>query len=82
MAIIDSNVNIDHIIIAEKRRKISSLFLNRCQSFVNPECDSDAESLYEEKCSFVGNPDGPFIDCFNKVPGEVSFNPRYNAFQN
>ena len=52
-------------------QKISSFCFNRCQSFVNPECDAEDESLYEQKCSFIGNPDGPFVDCFNKVPGEV-----------
>ena len=44
---------------------------------MNPECDAEDESLYEQKCSFIENPDGPFLDCFNKVPGDVSLNLRY-----
>ena len=38
---------------------------------MNPECDLETETKYEDRCTVISDPEGPFKDCINKVPNEV-----------
>ena len=41
---------------------------------MNPVCDLETETAYEEKCSVLSDTEGPFKDCINKMPAGVIWN--------
>lgn len=52
----------------------------RCKSVVSNDCDAGSEGNNTDSCYLLTDAEGPFKDCAEKVPAEVSFGNIDNLY--